>query len=88
MNRRQFLQGSAALFCAPAIVRAESLMKIWVPDNEIILPSQRDIYLGDEWVYHMPKRNKFTNAYEQAVYEMVRGGHWVETRRMPMGYPR
>ena len=31
MDRRKFLQGAAALFAAPAIVKADSLMKIWVP---------------------------------------------------------
>ncbi len=31
MNRRKFLLGTAGLFCAPAIVRSESLMKIWTP---------------------------------------------------------
>jgi hypothetical protein len=31
MNRRQFIQSAAVLFCAPAIVRADSLMKLWVP---------------------------------------------------------
>lgn len=31
IDRRQFLQGAAALFCAPAIVKAENIMKIWTP---------------------------------------------------------
>lgn len=36
MNRRGFLTGILALGAAPAIVRAESLMKIWVPPQDIL----------------------------------------------------
>ena len=32
ITRRRFLQGTAALFCAPAIVKADHLMKIYVPE--------------------------------------------------------
>lgn len=35
MNRRLFLRGTVAL-AAPAIVRAESLMKLYMPPKEII----------------------------------------------------
>ena len=31
IDRRRFLQGAGALFCAPAIVKADNLMSIWVP---------------------------------------------------------
>lgn len=39
LTRRRFLQvASSTLFVAPAIVRAESLMKIWVPgEKEIVV---------------------------------------------------
>ena len=38
LTRRRFLQvASSTLFVAPAIVRAESLMKIWVPDEKEIV---------------------------------------------------
>ncbi len=41
ITRRAFLGGTikttAILFCAPAIVRAESLMKIWIPTNQEII---------------------------------------------------
>jgi hypothetical protein len=43
MNRRGFLAGILAAGTAPAIVRAESLMKIFVPKQEILLPSAMDI---------------------------------------------
>jgi len=38
MNRRGFLGAILAAGVAPAIVRAESLMKIVVPRQELILP--------------------------------------------------
>ena len=37
MNRRSFLQAILASGCAPAIVKADSLMKIFVPRNEPII---------------------------------------------------
>lgn len=38
MNRRGFLASMLALAAAPAIVKAENLMKIYVPRDELILP--------------------------------------------------
>lgn len=52
MNRRKFLTGAAALFCAPAIVRAGSLMKIWVPPEPRIVTRNSSIYVeyaNEEW---------------------------------------
>jgi len=40
MSRRLFLKGLAGLFVAPAIVKAENIMKIAVPRTEIILPEE------------------------------------------------
>lgn len=37
MNRRKFLLGAGALLAAPAIVRAESLMKIWTPPKNFLI---------------------------------------------------
>lgn len=37
MNRRGFLTGLVGVVAAPAIVRSESLMKLWVPPQEIDL---------------------------------------------------
>ena len=50
MNRRKFLQSTAALFCAPAIVKAENIMRIAEP--KIILPEKKllgavDVFVGD-----------------------------------------
>lgn len=43
MSRRGFLGG---LLAAPAIVRAESLMKIWVPPKEVLVPQDPRRYLA------------------------------------------
>lgn len=53
MNRRQFLQTSGALFCAPAIVKAENLMKIWVPPEKKIVV---DVFESDFGTLHLMKR--------------------------------
>ena len=37
MNRRDLLKGILVAGCFPAIVRAESLMKIWVPPEKKII---------------------------------------------------
>lgn len=37
LTRRGFLGSMLALGAAPAVVRAESLMKLWVPPQEIVL---------------------------------------------------
>ncbi len=39
MTRRTFLKASGALFAAPAIVKAENIMKIWTPP-------EKEIYMG------------------------------------------
>jgi|LakMenEpi03Aug12_release.lakeMendotaPanAssembly.Ray.scaffolds.fasta_scaffold2345287_1 hypothetical protein len=36
VSRRGFLTGMLALGAAPAIVRAESLMRLWVPPQEVL----------------------------------------------------
>lgn len=39
VTRRNFLAGMLAAASAPAIVKAENMMKIFVPKQEIIIPS-------------------------------------------------
>ena len=36
MNRRGFIKGVAGLFVAPAIVKAENIMRIWVPPQGVV----------------------------------------------------
>lgn len=38
MNRRGFLQAMLAASVAPAVVKAENIMKIWTPPQEILTP--------------------------------------------------
>lgn len=45
MNRRNFLAGIFAAACAPAIVRADSLMRI-VPRGTVVLPP---LWPGEPW---------------------------------------
>lgn len=45
-SRRAFLFGAAGLLAAPAVVRAESLMKLWVP------PMRHFSINGSDWKYH------------------------------------
>lgn len=47
-SRRGFLLGLTTAFAAPAIVRAESLMKLWVP------PAPKLIVLDDPWRTYLP----------------------------------
>lgn len=46
LSRRGFLTSCLALCAAPAIVRAENLMKLWVPPQRLILP--------ESWTSIMP----------------------------------
>jgi hypothetical protein len=69
MNRRDLLKGIVLFGAAPAIVRAESLMKLWVPKraDELWLemayqsPLPRDLWVGG-W----PDRLSF-NSLQEAV---------------------
>lgn len=58
MKRRDFLKAMVAAAVAPAIVRAESLMPIWVPSQEIIVPNY-DGFDVNEWhqisIAHFPE---------------------------------
>lgn len=48
MNRRQFLGGLVGLMAAPAIVKAENLMKIWVPKNYLSFAIEPSMILPDQ----------------------------------------
>lgn len=51
MNRRGFLGSILALGAAPAIVSATSLMPIWVPADEVVVPltSWQGKMWGSQW---------------------------------------
>ncbi len=49
MNRRDFIKGSTIILLgAPAIVRAESLMKIWVDPHKFYRPQYTMGYVADQ----------------------------------------
>ena len=38
MNRRSFLKTAGIILAAPAIVKAENIMKIWTPPSDLVVP--------------------------------------------------
>jgi hypothetical protein len=59
MDRSKFLTGTSALFCAPAIIKAENAMKIWVPPSKLVL--------GEELVWY--GGNDGSNMFENLGYK-------------------
>jgi hypothetical protein len=45
MTRRSFIKTMLIAASAPAIVKADNLMKIYVPEKEIIIPKRNIIYV-------------------------------------------
>lgn len=67
-TRRGFLLGMLALGAAPAIVRAESLMRIWVPPQEIWARDEaiyRGNHLADKYVVFVHP------AWEESMRELM-----------------
>jgi len=60
MNRRNFLKSSVIIAVAPAIVKAENIMKIWVP-------SEKRIILGFD--PGVDDRSGRIQIYEQRVFD-------------------
>lgn len=75
MKRRRFLKGAAALFVAPAIVRADSLMKIWVP------PEPRFGYYDNVTWYsnETPDKFEFGVVYSENTLGRVDDLRYIET---------
>lgn len=49
-NRRSFMAAMLGACAAPAIVRAESLMPIWTPAEQILLPDKEIEIYSAEWL--------------------------------------
>lgn len=71
MDRRKFLQGAAALFAAPAIVKAENIMRI-------ALPKEPEIWVMDNLkIMEVPKLDEgfevfeFDRTEDARKYELV-----------------
>lgn len=60
ITRRQFLKASAALVAAPAIVKAENLMPIWVPPEKKI--KVRSLELDEMTLEDLRRLNDYTLA--------------------------
>ncbi len=73
LSRRQFLLSAAALSAAPAIVRAESLMKLWVPPPIVFEMNQIEVVTGMELVEH-------PNDYIVIGYENVNADYMLVER--------
>ena len=83
ITRRSFLKGTAALFCAPAIVKAENIMKIWTPPEKQIVTEVgfdalnlqiNGLRKGDQIIV----RDEVTGAKRTAVSQWHRWGMIVE----------
>lgn len=72
LNRRLFLGGALlAPLAAPAIVRAESLMRLWLPKREILVAS-----------FH-PDLIELLNETNKILADMP----WVPARQVVFGSP-
>lgn len=76
MNRRGFLKTAGIILAAPAIVRAENIMKIWTPPQDIVVPSPALTFING--VLQNPKQNDEAGAgYYTVSYHMKAGdGNW------------
>lgn len=54
MQRRGFLLGLGTALAAPAVVRAESLMKLWVPPAPKVLRADEPDWEGQLYVGFLP----------------------------------
>lgn len=81
MNRRRFLSSAGLILGAPAIVRAESLMKIWVPsamDTATILDVLSGSISPDKIASNLNKRFALLDEAHRyvietaAIYEALR----------------
>lgn len=79
ISRRQFLGGLLGLAAAPAIVRADSLMRIWVPKNYMsfhIEPSM--IIPGQEYSlsFWMKEGNAdWHKVHRKYMWQDIKDGH-------------
>ena len=87
MNRRGFLGAMLGLAAAPAIVKAENLMKLWVPSQEIITDPYAD--LGDNYTVETWMRPDDSMAASLAGVAMnqwyhvsISSSHGVQTKRI------
>jgi hypothetical protein len=77
MQRRSFLAGMLAVAAAPAIVRASSLMPLWVPKKEIIQSSTA----SRDFIDSIPSANMIAlrymgmDSYDNILKVKAEAGH-------------
>lgn len=77
MNRRGFLQSCIALAAAPAIVRADSLMRIVPRDTTILTPAMYDMSGNGNHLYwsadgkHIGQIIVFDRAHDEATMSKI-----------------
>lgn len=49
-NRRGFMAAILSSCAAPAIIKAQSLMPIWIPSTQVVLPKAEIEIYGPEWL--------------------------------------
>ena len=81
LDRRKFLFGTTSLFCAPAIIKAENLMKMWIPPKDIILwinPNRDSPLLK----LSSPSFFRVENIINNSII-----GTYVDSSNVPIMYP-
>jgi hypothetical protein len=77
LERRSFLAGVFAAAAAPAIVRSESLMKIFVPKKEVFVPLSWDAteflkYCQDDLLYVEKNFSQIKKVFKNPVFQEFR----------------
>ena len=81
MNRRSFLKGLGILGAAPAIVKAENIMKIWTPPKDIIIPDM--VFLNGVLQSPAEMANpKFAGHYILSYFMKTADGGWENHREI------
>lgn len=91
-TRRGFLGSILALGVAPAIVRADSLMRI-VPRDTVVLPDVESFFQGSvrDWAEFMRRRMEQLDRYEAAAIPFLPGDVMIINGRrwtIGAGHPR
>jgi len=89
LSRRGFLKLTGVVLAAPAIVRAESLMKIWTPPKDIILPEQflniglDNLVAGQLYTFSTYIKSADGGSWNRVVKTFTANGG-VETIKLPL----
>lgn len=79
MDRRSFIKGSLSLFAAPAIVKAESIMPIWLPPEKKIIEHSWEVTAEAGMPAHhnvFPVGSLFQTPRPESPSELLGFGEW------------